>query len=89
MWNYIELYIFLVLDNCICKDLIDPSGVGNCQGPQSHLHDARVVCYVKDPGMSKCRHLETCSPLLAGEKCSSDACEKTGILIYMPTCITT
>ena len=72
---------FCILDKCECKDFIDQSGVGNCQGMSSMyrpIEDNRAVCYLKDPDTSACIDRQTCS-LLIPERCSVSACEQTGI----------
>ena len=64
-------FFFNLLGDCTCKDLINYSGYGNCQGTVDINRGGVPICYVNQP--STCGDLED-SISNPGEKSSAEAC---------------
>ena len=73
--TYTALITFLG-ESCICKDLINSHGVGNCEGRKPTPFKESHACYVVQP--SNCNDLvnSTTNP---GEQLSAEACYMSGI----------
>ena len=73
--------ILIVENSCICKDLINKNGVGNCKGVKpSQFNGDHFACYVIQP--SNCTDLKT-SGTNPGEKLSAQACLSLGIRSFL------
>ena len=68
-WNIIGFKYFIV-PSCVCKNLLNSKGGGNCAKSSSHFSDQRY-CYVQIP--SNCKDLMESNSIL-GEKMSAEAC---------------
>ena len=84
-WNYFifiadptfKALITFLGESCICKDLINSHGVGNCKGRKpTPFQDAHSACYVVQP--SNCNDLIN-SITNPGEQLSAEACYISGI----------
>ena len=73
--------LFIVENTCICKDLVNKNGVGNCKGVKpSQFNGDHFACYVIQP--SNCTDLKT-SGTNPGEKLSAEACLSLGIRSFL------
>ena len=71
------MYFSILENSCICKDLINKNGVGNCIGVKpSQFNGDHFACYVVQP--SNCTDLKK-SGTNPGEKLSAKACLTLGI----------
>ena len=66
-----------ILDPCVCKNMIDSNGYGNCQGNKMEnlSYGLSEVCYVTQP--SGCHDLMS-STTISSEQMSAQACISEG-----------